>query len=463
MKRRAGRVVAASTTVAAAALMLAVVLLAAWGRQENGLRVIQIIPTLTNRPELCLTCHNGIEEISPSHPIAAFGCTTCHGGDGLALDAGLAHAGMHGGRNPADLAVVNVACGGDKCHSGDPASGDDHIQRVTTSIQATYAGAISQVRHAFGAQPGLAAQMGIHAVQDALVLSPKALSSLAAFTPGTTDPQPLQQFAVNCVNCHLSAQPIAQPYFYRSTGCSTCHVLYDNDGLYKGGDPTISRTQPGHASAHRLTTAIPYTQCDHCHNRGNYNLPTMAFVPRSDLPLTVNTGGVPVPAAASPASALPVTGNPDATAQRLADLPADRPVHSLRVAADCIDCHTVARGHGRRRHLQPRDRRPEHPMPHLPRHADGATQAGYDRRSERRRIASGESQRPLQPASGRPGRRQRAWEKLGNVRAGGNQLVLTMKVTGQTYPVPLVQGSTCKQKPDEQASHYCHECHAYQH
>jgi hypothetical protein len=97
---------------AVAAVLLVAGLMAAWARQDSRPQVIEIIPTMTNRPELCLTCHNGIEEISSSHPVATFGCTTCHGGDGMALDADLAHAGMHGGRNPADLAVADVACGG---------------------------------------------------------------------------------------------------------------------------------------------------------------------------------------------------------------------------------------------------------------------------------------------------------------------------------------------------------------
>ena len=34
-----------------------------------------------------------------------------------------------------------------------------------------------------------------------------------------------------------------------------------------------------------LTTAIPYSQCNTCHNRGNYDLRTMTFVPRSDHPV----------------------------------------------------------------------------------------------------------------------------------------------------------------------------------
>jgi hypothetical protein len=435
--------------LASGAVLLAILLLAAWARQESQPRVVEITPTLTNRPELCLTCHNGIEEISASHPVATFGCTTCHGGDGMALDASLAHAGMYGGRNPADLAVVEVACGGDKCHSGDPAAGRDHISRVMTSIQATYAGSIAQVRHAFGIQPDLTARMGVRAVKSIQVLSAEAVASLSAFAVTGTDPQPLQDFAANCLKCHLSAQPASQPYFYRSTGCAACHVLYDNDGTYKGDDPTISRTQPGHASVHRLTTAIPYTQCDHCHNRGNYNLPHMAFVPRSDLPSPKSP--------AAEGGAAPGPG-------RLAEY--YQPIGQFTLCEwqlDCIDCHTAQEAMG-----------------------DGTIYSNETTANDTQcRTCHGTLSEPPQLATitdpndvvlrqaqvnghyalqlGDRVAVTARGEKLGNVRWNGDHLELTMKVTGATYAVPLVRGSACKQKPEEQASHYCHECHAYQH
>ena len=43
-------------------------------------------------------------------------------------------------------------------------------------------------------------------------------------------------------------------------------------------------TRPQAGETHILTTAIPYTQCNTCHNRGNYDLRSMTFVPRSDHP-----------------------------------------------------------------------------------------------------------------------------------------------------------------------------------
>ena len=426
--------------VAAAGIVLALVLLAAWGRQAGQPPVVQIIPTLTNRPELCLTCHDGIEEISPSHPVAAFGCTTCHGGDGLALDADLAHTGLYGGRNPADLAVADVACGGADCHNGDPAASRDHIQRVNGSIQATYAGAIAQVRFAFGAQPDQAAHMGVHAVRDDRVVSPDAVASLTAFTADAADPGSVQQFAARCLTCHLWAQPVAKPTFYRATGCAACHALYDADGLYKGSDPTLSHTEPGHASAHRLTTAMPYTQCNHCHNRGNYNLPRMTFVERTDL-------------AALPAATA-------ASAQRLAEY--YQPIGQFTRCEwelDCVDCHTTREAmgdgdiYGSQADAQYTQCRTCHGTL-----TEAPTLATItDPNDVVLRQAQVNGKYPLQV--GDQVVVTERGEKLGQVRWDGDHLVQTMKVTGQTYNVPLVKGTGCTQKPDEQASHYCHACH----
>ncbi len=116
----------------------------AWGLEADAAQPTALIPTLTRQVEYCLTCHADLPEISPSHPIETFGCVLCHGGERLALQADLAHSSMRGGANPADLAVVEQSCGGEACHSGTADAGRDHIQRVMTSIQTTYTGAISQ-------------------------------------------------------------------------------------------------------------------------------------------------------------------------------------------------------------------------------------------------------------------------------------------------------------------------------
>ncbi|MGH7859903.1 MAG: hypothetical protein ACREQY_21465, partial [Candidatus Binatia bacterium] len=77
------------------------------------------------------------------------------------------------------------------------------------------------------------------------------------------------------------------PGDYRSSGCTACHVIYANDrvpahsGPYaKFGnlgrtatvDPTIPTTEPGHPIEHRLTKAIPSSQCVVCHMHPGTNV-----------------------------------------------------------------------------------------------------------------------------------------------------------------------------------------------
>ena len=131
-------------TLASGLLLLALVLSWWWtSRQPNP---VELIPTLTGQPEYCITCHADVPDISPSHPNKTFGCVTCHGGERLALNADLAHSSMRGGANPSDLSVVEQSCGGGNCHSGSEAQDRNHIERVMTSVQSTYAGAIASIR-----------------------------------------------------------------------------------------------------------------------------------------------------------------------------------------------------------------------------------------------------------------------------------------------------------------------------
>ncbi len=52
-------------------------------------------------------------------------------------------------------------------------------------------------------------------------------------------------------------------------------------------------------------------------------------------------------------------------------------------------------------------------------------------------------------------------EPLYHIQHVDDQWVLTGKVTGISYPIPLVQGSTCQQDPNDQSSASCHQCHMY--
>jgi len=424
------------------ALVLFAVVVIIFARQLRAPAPKSITPTLTGEPEVCLTCHDGIEDISPSHPVEAFGCVWCHGGEALALDADLAHAGLRGGRNPSDFSVVEVSCGGSECHSGSAEAHRDHIQRSTTSIQATYAGAIAQARRAFGAQPDAAARFGVTAIADDYVMSPLAVPRLDAFDPvALGDPKPVVDFAGQCLTCHLSAPSMQQPYAYRSTGCAACHVLYASDGLYRGGDPTIDTAEPGHAASHRLTTAIPYATCNACHNRGNYSLRQMAFLPREDLP----SGGAPLPE------------------DRLRDT--YQPIGQFTLCEwelDCIDCHTSTEAmgdgdlYGSQLDIQYIQCKTCHgTLTEPPRTGVVTDVADVEvRRAQlngRYEVKVGDT--ILLTERG---------EKFGSVQLVDGKFVQTLKVSGERLDIPLVTGTQCKQKPDEQESRYCHECHAYE-
>ncbi|NOR10910.1 MAG: hypothetical protein GQ541_05425, partial [Desulfovibrionaceae bacterium] len=67
--------------------------------------------------EKCLTCHDGVEQISAFHPIDTYGCTICHGSDKPdSLIKKEAHSNMissrsmKGKRNPSNLRILEQSC-----------------------------------------------------------------------------------------------------------------------------------------------------------------------------------------------------------------------------------------------------------------------------------------------------------------------------------------------------------------
>jgi hypothetical protein len=393
---------------------------------------------LTGEPEYCLTCHQGIEEISPAHPVEVFGCVRCHGGNPLSLDVKGAHEGLLGAGNPSDFTVVEQACGGADCHSGSAEEYRDHIVRSMTSLQSTYAGAIASVRYAFGAQPDPAARYGINAVDDPQVTTDAGVASIAAFASIVDqDPPAVQDFAAACLTCHLSSEAPTGPGYQRLTGCAACHAPSNLGGTYVGGDPTISQGASGHASIHRLTTAIPYTQCDACHNRGNYDLVTMTFHERTDLPA-------------------------DGRAPRIQGY--YQPIAQFTRCEwelDCVDCHTSGEVmgdgdlHSSKKEVQ---------------YIQCATCHGTLEAGPQTKTITDPNDIALQRAHLNPvldldvgdtvvvtSRGEALWNVI---QQDDGTFVMVGKVTQMDYDVPLVKGSGCEQDPDEQQSSACHACHS---
>jgi hypothetical protein len=412
--------------LASSLFLLLGLFIAAWQESRHP-KPIALIPTLTGQVEYCLTCHSDIPQISNSHPVQTFGCVICHGGERLALNANLAHSTMRGGKNPSDFSVVQASCGGTNCHSGTAESYSNHIQRATTSIQATYAGAIAIIRYTYGAQSSLAALFGVTAVQDDL--STSGITSLQRFDPASESNLELQLFGQNCLTCHLYAQPVQTGGRYdHFTGCAACHTPTQSTSLTSVDTATATQV-------HKLTTAISYTQCDTCHNRGNYDLRTMTFQPRTDQP-----------------------------SDRLHDF--YQPIAQFtkcEYTLDCIDCHTrtEAMGDGSlyssKLDIQYIRCNTCHGTPTvLPQ-----TRTLTDPNDLAFRLAQLNPVVSLQP--GEPILVTDKGEPLWNTRRlpdGTYQLV--GKATGQVFSFKPVMGSACTQNGIDQSSAYCHTCHSVQ-
>ncbi len=429
-----------------ASLLFLLTLLLAWWMNSRAPKPVELIPTLTGQPEYCLTCHADLPEISASHPVKTFGCVSCHGGERLALDADLAHSTMRGGANPSDLSVVEASCGGGNCHSGSEADDRHHIQRVLTSVQSTYAGAIASIRFTFGAQTDLTARFGISAVTDEH--SQTGITSLAAFDPTSESNPSIQKFSGNCLTCHINAAPREGDVYARQTGCAACHtpLRLPQNSQNLGG---VSRRDEG-GGVHILTTAIPYTQCNACHNRGNYDLRTMTFIERSDYPTI-----------------------------RLSDHPTTRlqdyyqPISQFTLCEytlDCVDCHTRSEvmGDGDLYSSQAEIQYVQCKTCHGTLTELPLTKTLTDPNDIAFRMAF--LNPVLELKLGDTIIVTEKGEPLWNIRllpspsgeGTGVRAVYEMigKATSQYFTFRPVMGTACEQKPDEQESQYCHACHA---
>ncbi|HIP39873.1 MAG TPA: hypothetical protein EYG88_10930 [Desulfocapsa sulfexigens] len=215
----------------------------------------------------CLSCHEGIEAISDTHD---FACVQCHQGDDKATEMAAAHKGMFS--NPSDGKVVAKTCGTADCHA-------DQLHKVETSLMATSAGEINATRYAWGAQASVDAMYSVNGKGGTKVIPTEKES-------GQLVDDMLRK---KCLRCHINSPAPNRLGDYRATGCAACHMIYANDGQTITGDKAIQKTQTanneakakdkklksdlsgliskrGYPMKHRLTTAIPTTQCVRCHS-----------------------------------------------------------------------------------------------------------------------------------------------------------------------------------------------------
>ncbi len=403
-----------SFPLAALFLLLAILVAIGWYAQRPA--PVALTPTLTGEVEYCQTCHTDLPEISPSHPVQAFGCVICHGGERLALTKDLAHSTLRGGKNPADLAVVEISCGGSNCHSGASSDHKDHIPRTLSSIQATYAGAIASVLYTFGAQPDLQAHLS------AAALPPANGKSLPVFDPTNETSPPVIAFATNCLTCHLEAQPLPGGEYSRFTGCPACHTPTAGIDLADENRPAI----------HKLTASISYAQCNTCHNRGNYDLVKMEFMPRRDQP-----------------------------ADRLSDY--YQPIAQFtrcEWTLECVDCHTSgeAMGDGKFYNNKKEAKYIRCKTCHGTLDEPPLTRTITDPNDLALRLAFLNPVIDLQV--GDVILVTEKGEPLWNTRQLPDETFeLFNKASGQRFTFRSVQGTACQQDVDRQDSASCHTCH----
>ncbi|MGD1924149.1 MAG: hypothetical protein ACFB03_08160 [Paracoccaceae bacterium] len=270
----------------------------------------------------CIGCHNGIEQFvdgAMHDAIVAIGeeyndpsgCVTCHGGDPTATDAAAAHTGSPAGLveaggphvfypDPGALWIADKSCG--QCHDG-------YASRLAKSLMNTEAGKLQGNLWSWGVQedmkvvwgnydlidedgpePAIGTDAYIQYMTDYIAAHPDQMPSEMKQVP-EVDVDAIAEHPnlagitysrQQCQRCHVGVTGREKRGDFRGAGCSSCHVPYSNDGFYEGGDPTISKEQPGKLMLHRMQgsrkskvshngleySGIPNETCSSCHNRG---------------------------------------------------------------------------------------------------------------------------------------------------------------------------------------------------
>lgn len=237
--------------------------------RKQELQIVEVRPFGGKLPaERCMTCHYGIEDLSASHPNSVFGCVVCHGGNPADLTVTGAHVGLRGGRNPATVDLAPVSCGTSStvvglCHSDREHPLLNRVETVPRSLMATNAGIIGILRFQWGLEENSLSQYGITSVSDgrtSLQSVPPEVDSTGRFNLADS------HFRKFCGGCHLRSSRHSNK-MGRLAGCPACHASYGEAGKYEGGDPTVNRSEPGHAALHSMTTRISDDRCRSCHNR----------------------------------------------------------------------------------------------------------------------------------------------------------------------------------------------------
>lgn len=365
----------------------------------------------------CVTCHEGIEKISEVEGMNHLTCTDCHKGDSTAVNAEKAHEGMYA--NPSDFRVIGETCG--TCHP-------EEVEILKKSLHATSAGKISGTRYAAGVQDRQSIY-GNYAVSDDDPQGEFALAKLDEvpyYDPGKPEgPEntPLDDYLRNqCLRCHIWSDGHQRDGDYRASGCAACHVIYADDGLYKGDDKAIDKTKKDRPMYHRITNKIPEFQCIHCHNRGART--GVSYIG------TMESDGYGTPWTASGEKQGKLHG------KHYNHLTAN--VH-YDAGMTCIDCHTKQDIHG-----------------------DGNI---YGKKHQAVEIECEDCHGSMDAYSNL----KTSWDNpLTNVEKKGDEFVLTAKLTGKEHVIPQIKDAQYSSEghvamvaiPKHMENLECYACHA---
>jgi len=199
----------------------------------------------------CVACHKGIEKMSASHDLS---CISCHvRPEDRSKSRLLTHQVIV--RNPSAPSLINTFCA--DCHKKE-------IERVSTSLHSTMAGIINQTRYLWGAQER--AVPAIFGLGESLRQLPEPGQSIYPEKPAQLVDDFLRR---RCLRCHIHSKGAGGAGLYRASGCAACHVLYADDGVYRGKDKAIPKDIKGYPVIHSFTTRINNSQCLHCHNHNH--------------------------------------------------------------------------------------------------------------------------------------------------------------------------------------------------
>ncbi len=417
---------------------------------------------VTGNEERCLTCHQGIEEISRSHPLQ-LGCTSCHGGNGAAEDKVEAHATLiydpaagTGKRNPSSLKVVQFSCGRAQCHSGHQDETRNHVDRVRKSMMGTLSGVITGLRYQWGGQPEKSARYGIYEIEDKDGTSPETLGALNRleelpyFTAyhwrqHQTAPKGAPRKKISnhigdhvlrerCFQCHIDAPPPKGEY--RSQGCAACHFRYHPEGKYLGSDPMIPKDKAGYPAYHRMTVLPSSNLCIQCHKSFLSQMTTEKFsIP---FPQRDRRGKVPFPGAGQPRMDVHLErGMECIDCHTQSDIMGDGNIYSRQYQAveiRCETCHGDSTSYPRISKIKTS----QDPAVRLSRHYKGFTNKVGDA------MAVSSKQ-----------------QKLTNVKAQGKKFVTYSKRTGKVRVIPLAKDQRWGHNiPGHREKLACTACHS---